>query len=462
MPNTFLDELARLNSQNFLGGLTQIGEAVKEIKQNEAVNDLYNTFRVKSNELRTTEQQISELNAESIDFTKPDAATKFAELSANATANLNKILNMSESYGNMYQPFITAFATLGDEGVQIANSLSRELEGKQQLLEQRGKLPLMQVEQEFNKLQYGKAVRENLMDEFKFDKLKTEYARNESASQLEGIIRLLPEYNNMPDMATVHSSQKLAVFNQIKNSIKDKALAMAKERGINVSPEIADLAFQKTLSEDKKLVYSELKPSDYPVNQQGQAEANYKNTYDMYGRFMETATHMYSNVYNSAAEDEKSLLIRGALEKLRDSSRGGRVNASLAPGLVESGEMSKTEYDALFNSQDGFYTVFSPGGLYDQAQSWMSQNVMGWNNLTDKGGAKLPSVPGTENIMRYKGSGAAINFDGAWVHNPAEIRRQRQLSEAAKAKAVEEANKKSMIPKGDKLPYQPYSWMKYE
>jgi hypothetical protein len=474
MPNTFLDELARLNAQNFLGGLTKIGEAVKEMKQNEAINNQYNIFRIKSDELKTTERQLADLNTGKpkpywqgqSDFTEPDAITKFAEKSAQATANLNKILNMSESYSELYQPFILSFATLGEEGVQIANSLSHQLEDKKQLLDKRGKLSLMQVEEEFNKMQYAKAVQENLMNDFKFDVLKKEYQTNESASQVEGIIRSLPEYNNLPDMATVHSSQRLAVFNKLKKEVIAKAIQVAQERNIRLNEQIVGIAFQKTLTEDKKLILAELKPSDYPINQEAQGQADYKNTYDMYSRFMETATHMYSNVYNNAPEDEKSLLIRGALDKLKNNK--GYVQASLAPSKLKSEEMNKNEYDALFNSQDGFYTIFGPGGLYDQAQNWMGSNVMGWNTMTKKEGFDLPSVPGTENIMRYKGSGAAINFDGAWVHNPAEIKRRRVQSEILKNKSVREKQGKSVIQrgeggtlrmKGNIQPVYPYSWM---
>jgi len=467
--STFLDELSRLNQQNFLGGLNKIGEEVKALKENQSVANLYNAFRAKTSELQTIDKQITDLNSAKdtqIDFNAPDATTRFAESSAKAMNNLTKVLQSTESYDNLYYPFITAFATLGDEGVRIANSLSKELEGKKQLLEQRSKLPLMQVEQEFNKLQYAKAVRDNLMDDFKFDVLKKEYARNENASQLEGIIRSLPEYNNMPDQASVHSSAKLSVFNKIKNDIRTKALAIAKERGIEVTEQIADIAFQKTLSDDKKLIYSELKPSDYPISQQAQGAADVLANMKFRLNLMETATHIYSNVYNNEMADEKSLLIRGALDKLRNSK--GYVNVSKATKdekLAEEGNMillSNGEYDALFNKTDGFYTLFSPGGVYDEAQQWMNNNVAGWSNLTKDNGFNKPIVPGTENIMRYKGSGAALNFDGEWVFNPAEIKRQRSLSEEAKKKAIESLNKKSIIPKGEKLPYQPYSWMKYE
>jgi hypothetical protein len=467
MPNTFLDELAKINSQNFLGGLTKMGESIKGIRQNEAVNDLYNEFRIKNQGVKSTDEQLSGLNEEmlkSIDFSKPDAIERFGEKTANATAYMNKILNMSESYSNMYQPFITAFATLGDEGVTIANSLSRELEGKQQLLEQKSKIPLMQVQQEMEKIQYGRTIQEYRMNEEEYEQYKKQLRINSDVQQLEGIIRSLPEYNNMPDQTQVHSSQKLAVFNKAKNDVISKTLQIAKERGLNVNEDVAGLAFKSTLSADKKSILSELKPSDYPVSEQAQASATYKNMYDNYKILMETATNKYSNVYNSAIEDEESLLIRGALEKLRDANNGGRINASKAYELMEAEQMTREEYNALFNPTNGFYTLFGPGGLYDTAQNWMNQNVMGWNTMTDKNGNKLPAVPDTENIMRYKGQGAAINWDGSWVHNPAEILRQRKIKQNEAKELMNKKSKESVIPRGEKssLPSRPYSWMKYE
>ncbi len=150
MAGTFLDELARLNTQNFLGGLTQVGEAIKEQRQNETVANLYNKFSVKRQELMTTDEQLSEFNKEvqrSGDLTG-DKVEGVIDAISKATLNLDKILQQTTATENIYRPYITAFATLGDEGVKIANTLSRELEAKKELYEKKADIPFKELEYE--------------------------------------------------------------------------------------------------------------------------------------------------------------------------------------------------------------------------------------------------------------------------------------------------------------------------
>jgi hypothetical protein len=314
-----------------------------------------------------------------------------------------------------------------------------------------------------SELEFKKTMIDNQMDETKLAELKRVYALNPKLTEFEGIVRSLPEYQRMPDMATVHSGERLKLFTEQKNVIKTKALQVAKSLGIDVSNEVADIAFQKTLSEDKKISFSELKPTDY---YQGDPNKNpnvaMQLQYNNYKQMMETFTHRYMQVYGSSSEsnttyypeDNKSLVARKALDKLRDT--GGFVNASKAQELVDNGGMTKEEYDSLFNDKDGFYTVFAPGGVYDQLQGWMVQNIPGWYDTKKSGSFNLPVIGGSENIMRYKGSGAAINFNGQWIFNPAEIEIRRIKSEQDKQKLINEMSKKSILQGGER-PVTPQS-----
>ena len=60
--STYLDELAILNQQDFLGGAAKYGKAIKEKNQNESLVDLYNKFKADKNELQTTMEQTGDFN----------------------------------------------------------------------------------------------------------------------------------------------------------------------------------------------------------------------------------------------------------------------------------------------------------------------------------------------------------------------------------------------------------------
>lgn len=144
--STFLDELSRLTASNFLGGVSQIGQAIAKSREEKAVTNLYNQFAAKREGLHTTDEQLSDFNKELSGKDVEDKGTKVIDAIANATLNLDKIYQQTNAYENLYRPYITAFATLGEDGARIANTLSRELDAKKDTLEKQGDIPIRELE----------------------------------------------------------------------------------------------------------------------------------------------------------------------------------------------------------------------------------------------------------------------------------------------------------------------------
>ena len=114
----FLDDLMKLSAGNFGSGFAKMGEAVKGQRQNETLVELYNKFKVDRNELLTTHEQVDVLGK---DFKGVDESDGFSFID-HMTKNLMKVTALTE----LYQPFITSFATLGDDGVKVAERLTNE------------------------------------------------------------------------------------------------------------------------------------------------------------------------------------------------------------------------------------------------------------------------------------------------------------------------------------------------
>jgi len=175
MAGTFIDELARLNSQNFLGGLSEVGTALKELKQNQSVTDLYNEFRVKNSQLQTTDQQLSGLNNELAIKPEDVSSQKInnvIDAISNNALNLDKIMRQTDAYNQLYQPYITAFATLGDEGVKVANTLSRELAVRTDTLEKKAEVPFKEMEYKANLMNYTNNILNIQQHSLQLDELK--------------------------------------------------------------------------------------------------------------------------------------------------------------------------------------------------------------------------------------------------------------------------------------------------
>jgi hypothetical protein len=150
---TFLDELAILNSQDFGGGLAEIGKAMKEQMQNENLHSLWQEFQLRKKGLSTTGEQINQLNKEYDSKTdKNGFITKGAPPSgkvkedAQASINLYGYLQKQKAYLGTYEPFIQAFLLTGEDGVNIAKSLTDELGNKLAMLDKESQIPFMELE----------------------------------------------------------------------------------------------------------------------------------------------------------------------------------------------------------------------------------------------------------------------------------------------------------------------------
>lgn len=165
----FIDELARLNQQNFGSGLAKMGEAIKESEQNKTLVQLWNEFQLEKDRLSTSGEQLSEFNkkydantdengfltrgAPPKDRTNPDVE---------ATLNLAKYMQTQQALLGTYEPFIQAFSVLGEDGVKIAKTLTDELARTLVLEEQKSEIP-------YREEQYKQIVMANKFDKAKID-----------------------------------------------------------------------------------------------------------------------------------------------------------------------------------------------------------------------------------------------------------------------------------------------------
>lgn len=156
---TFTDVLANLNSQGFGQGLAQYSKAMYQQEENKKLVEGLRNFEEKKKafegeDLKTTVEQLAD--AQSIPTGEENITQKLAKMSS----SLYQVYDQMGAYQNLYQPFITAFATLGDDGVKVANTLSRELGDKMSMLESKAQVPSMALEYANNVLSYQSNVSE--------------------------------------------------------------------------------------------------------------------------------------------------------------------------------------------------------------------------------------------------------------------------------------------------------------
>lgn len=166
---TFTDVLANLNSQGFGQGLAQYSKAMYQQEENKKLVEGLRNFDEKKKafegeELKTTVEQLAD--AQSIPISEDNTVQKLAKMSS----SLYQVYDKMGAYQNLYQPFITAFATLGDDGVRVANTLSKELSDKMSMLESKAQVPQVALEYANNVLAYQTNVAE--YTQLKEDRLK--------------------------------------------------------------------------------------------------------------------------------------------------------------------------------------------------------------------------------------------------------------------------------------------------
>ena len=148
---TFTEELSRLRAGNFMGGLAKLGQAVMEERQNETLVETYNKFKADKEGLLTTQEQISETNK------RVDMHGQEIDVPADVKAGVDMFAHIDriEAFQGLYQPYIDAFMTLGDEGVRLATSLSKDLADKISIEEKKGEIPFKQLEYQQLNLKYN-------------------------------------------------------------------------------------------------------------------------------------------------------------------------------------------------------------------------------------------------------------------------------------------------------------------
>ena len=152
----FLDTLSDLNRQNFGGGLASYGKAISDLADNQylvkGVNEFKEKKRLFENEqLKTTTEQLSEANS-NIDANGDNSLIRQA---VKNSLNLVETYDKIGAYQNLYQPFITSFATLGEDGVKVAATLSQELGDKVANIERKSLAPMKELEYEQMKLDWS-------------------------------------------------------------------------------------------------------------------------------------------------------------------------------------------------------------------------------------------------------------------------------------------------------------------
>lgn len=455
MPNdsTYLDELALLNQQNFLGGAATYGKAIKEKKQNETLVDLYNKFKADKNELQTTMEQTGDFN-KYLTTAKVGEGEEKLPPEAGAYIDFMKSVDEMGAYTNLYQPFITAFATLGDEGVKIATTLSNELATQLEISGKKNEAVFKALEYQTLQQDLKNLKQTYTMNDFNYKVLQEKYATEKDALKVEGIVRGLSSYQSLPDITKSTTTANLNVWLKQRDAIVAETKNILKQQGLQVSDEALNAAFTKTLSDDKKITYEQPDP-----NAAAGTAGLVASTYDMYKSFMTSASKFYTDVHMGNPNDPRTKVIKSALQKLGQAkydNNGNKIsdtqiNVEDAQQMLDDDLLTQAEFDLMFKN-DGYggksyWEIFAPGGLYDQAQSWMIQNVPGWMNTQKDGGINVATVE--PNIMRYKGSGHAGLLNGQWISSPVEIEMTKRKTTKDVNETIKDKSKQSLLGEGD-------------
>lgn len=184
--NTFVEGLNRLNSQGFLSGLVQVGQAVKEQKQNSTLVDLYNQYKTKSaNLLNTTDQQIGDINAQASKqgnqndplVDAANVSTKFAMAAFNS---LNRIKQLNELSGSI----VPIMMTLGEDGFRMAQSISKEIDQYKATEEAKIKIPVMAQEFKLRYVQIEAGILNTKVNQLNYDTAIKDFNEKEGTKKL--------------------------------------------------------------------------------------------------------------------------------------------------------------------------------------------------------------------------------------------------------------------------------------
>jgi len=157
---TYLDELTRLRTSNLLGGIAEGAEAIKDMRQNQRLSEVYADYKSKLNELKTTGEQVSDLDIvmgrkapagltleEQGAFTALDEAGKVA-------FNMYRAVSRMDAYTGLLSDVVAPMSTLGDDGVRLAGQLTNQINSLMAIEEKRAELPYRALQYQSAALQY--------------------------------------------------------------------------------------------------------------------------------------------------------------------------------------------------------------------------------------------------------------------------------------------------------------------
>jgi hypothetical protein len=425
----FLTEMTRLNSQNFLGGLVQVGEANRAIKQNQNLVSLWDEFKLKKKELVPTSQQVDEFykqNQQDIDESRSPV---------DPALNLYKSMDRIGGMMNLYHPYIAAFSTLGEEGVRIANTLTKELGDQVALEEQRGNVDF--------KAQQMKDMRLNHeMNKFKFDKMIEEADRNKQIYEMADYIASNPLFDQIESgNVKTWKTSKHAAFTAAQNAIfqdtyKQFGLEWATDEGKRNHGTVL-AAFNMAMNmAGKSFTFDEAdphytKPPDPLISPMDIHNAS---------SFLQTATAEWENMSNEMRNDTKKLM------------RG-----EAAPELKE--KYSKQELDLLERMAE----TFRSGGLYNKNFMLMKMVDPTFGKVkkdyltyTDKEGkeqktSQMYTAPVNSAYSDIMIPSSLSGFeDGLYEYMPYNIRKQKKLLQGQ----IEDLSKGSLLEEREYTAYE--------
>src|SRR5690606_16355347 len=130
-----------------------------------------------------------------------------------ATMNLYRSMDRMGALSNIYQPYISAFATLGEDGVRIADSLSKELGTKLAIEEGKGNLPFRELQLKNLQLEYD-------WNKDKYVEWNNEVTKNKEIAEITDYIMGNDLFGEIEGGdVTTWSTQKLADFNAKQKAV---------------------------------------------------------------------------------------------------------------------------------------------------------------------------------------------------------------------------------------------------
>ena len=394
MPNTFTDELARLNQQNFLGGLAEGAQAVKEKTQNESLVNMYNKFRQESQGLKSTDQQLSDFNSEVQKSPEGVSGDRVANAIAAHTLNLNEILKQENAYDNLYLPYISAMATLGEDGVKIAGTLSKELATHKERLDKTGAVAKEELE-------YRAALQTYNWNTDKISEWNNQVQKDRDLAKAYEAVNDNEVFNAIPvGKQEIYSKKKLNAYTAQVAAVK-KAI---KEQFPNLTDAAIAMAINKSLADSgRSLTYNELDGARA-------AELGMRTSAKGEPSFFDPATvNMAASTAKNLTRDYQNMWFGGVDKELQNA-----VKVYVKTGQLPVDAEGKVNEGMKFRVLQ-YYENFKPGGTFDNAQDilkgFYASTGKDWMGLKSKGKG-IPSVPeDLQDVMRYNAPGGALEWN---------------------------------------------------